>query len=575
MSRAHTRKPLPEASRWRGGVVLGVFLVCALVLVGRAVDLQVLNQAFLTQQGDMRYTHTVTVPAIRGALLDRRGRPLALSAPVESVWAVPRVVLNSSNRVDELARLLDRKPASLHAYLTKRKGRDFVYLKRHMKPAAARRVKALGVPGVFLQREYQRYYPAGGAAAQLAGITNIDGKGLEGMELALNGKLQGTPGKRAVIEDRQGRVIDDLSQYKPARDGKDVRLSIDLRLQHIAYRALKLGVLKSQASSGTAVVMDPDTGEVLAMAAVPSFNPNNRSDYNPATMRNRAVTDVFEPGSSIKPFLISKALMSGKYDTKSIIHTGDGWTMVDGYTVQDDGAYGAINLATLLKKSSNVGAAKVGLTLGAQSVWSIYNRFGFGHRTGSGFPGETSGTLRYYGGWNHIETAIASFGYGVSVTTLQLARGYCAIADNGILRAVSLVKRDKPMPGRRIIPASVASQIRVYLEGVVEPGGTAELASMKNYQVAGKTGTAHIAHDGTYMHHNYNAVFAGMVPAGEPRLVTVVMIHEPTQNGYFGGLAAAPVFRKIMQGATRVLQIPPETRSTITASAQPGGGSSS
>jgi cell division protein FtsI (penicillin-binding protein 3) len=488
---------------------------------------------------------------------------------------VPKELLKAENRLPELAKMLGRRTSALRQYLVKRKSRDFVYLRRHMKPAAARRVKALDLPGVFLQREYQRYYPAGEAAAQLVGITNIDGQGQEGMELALNSLLQGQSGERTVIEDRLGRVVDDLSDYKPAKPGQDVRLSIDLRLQYLAYRDLKEAVAKRHAKSGVAVVINPNTGEVLAMANVPSYNPNRRTDMNPARMRNRAETDVFEPGSSIKPLLISKALMSGKFDTHSIIHTGDGWTMVAGHTIQDDGAYGAINLATLLKKSSNVGAAKVGLALGPEAVWNMYSDFGLVKRTGSGFPGESDGLLRFYRRWNKFETATASFGYGVSVTALQLARAYCAIADNGVLRPVSLLERDKPMPGHRIMPASVAWQIRQFLEGVVEPGGTGTRAALDNYVVAGKTGTAHRSMAGAYLAHRYNAVFAGMVPARHPKLVTVVVIKDPQGKAYFGGLVAAPVFRRIMRGATRLLQIPPGVNSTLTASAEPGGGSPS
>lgn len=569
------KQTAPPVGGWRGALVLGVFVVLALVLVGRAADLQIRDHAFLTRQGDMRYVRTINIPGGRGALFDRRGRPLALSAPVESVWAVPRAVLDAGNRLPQLAELLGTPTAKLRHYLTERKSRDFVYLRRHMNPAAARRVKALDMPGVFLQREYQRYYPAGEAAAKLVGITNIDGKGLSGMELALNSQLSGSSGKRAVIEDRLGRVVNDLSKYQPAQDGKNVDLSIDLRIQYLAYRDLKLAVTKHHAMDGSVVVMNPNTGEVLAMASVPSFNPNNRSDLKPADMRERAATDVFEPGSSIKPLLISKALMSGKFNTQSIIHTGDGWMMVSGHTIKDDGAYGAINLATLLKKSSNVGAAKVGLTLGPKSVWNVYHDFGLGQRTGSGFPGESTGTLRYYFDWNKIATATASFGYGVSVTALQLARAYCAIADGGILRRPTLVKQSKPVPGRRIIPAGVAAQIREFLQGVVKPGGTAPTAAMSNYVVAGKTGTAHIAHNGGFYKHRYDAIFAGMVPAKHPQLVAVVMIHDPQGKDYYGGEVAAPMFKKIMRGATRLLQIPPDTKPTLTASAQPGAGGTS
>lgn len=560
--------PTPSG-KLRSGLVLGGFAVLALILVGRAVDLQILNHAFLTKQGNMRYERTITIPGGRGAILDRRGRPLALSAPVKTVWAIPRAVLHASNRLPQLAQLLHMPTAKLRHYLIARKSRDFVYLRRHMDPAAARRIKALGMPGVFFKRAYQRYYPAGAAAAQLVGVTNIDGKGLTGMELALNSELSGLPGKRSVIEDGMGHVVNDLSKYKPAQKGKNVRLSIDLRIQYLAYRDLKMAVEKHHAKYGSAVVMNPNTGEVLAMVSVPSFNPNNRSDFKPSKMRERAVANDFEPGSSIKPLLISKALMSGKFTTKSIIHTGDGWTMVQGHTIKDDGAYGAINLATLLKKSSNVGAAKVGMTLGAKSVWSIYKKFGLGERTGSSFPGESHGTLRYYGTWNKLATATASFGYGVSVTALQMARAYCAIADGGILRRPTLVKKSKPMPGHRIIPAGVAAQIRQFLKGVVTQGGTAPTAAMSNYAVAGKTGTAHIAHDGGFYKHRYDAVFAGMVPAKDPQLVAVVMVHDPQGKDYYGGEVAAPVFKKIMRGATRILQIRPETKPTLIVSSRP------
>ncbi len=574
MSRGKGSDRIPKSPAWRQTLLMAVFALMALVLVGRLVALQVFDHTFLTQQGDMRYTQTVTVPARRGSLLDRRGRPLALSAPVESVWAIPRALLDAGNRLPQLAKLLGRNTDKLRHYLVKRKSRDFVYLKRHMVPAAARRVKALGMPGVFLQREYQTYYPAGAAAAQLVGITNIDNQGLGGMELALNSKLTGKPGERSVIENRLGHVVDDTNDYKPAHDGQDVRLSIDLRLQYLAYRALRAAVKKHHAKSGSVVVMNPKTGEVLAIASVPSFNPNRRADYKQSAMRLRAVTNAFAPGSSIKPLLISKALISGEFDNQSIIHTGDGWTMVHGHTIKDDGAYGAIDLATLLKKSSNVGATKVGLTLGAESVWGIYHKFGIGQRTGSGFPGEAHGTLHFYTHWNDLATATASFGYGFSVTTLQLARAYCAIADGGILHRVSLLKRLKPTSGHRIIPASVATQIRQYLEGVVEPGGTGTRAAMDNYVVAGKTGTAHLARAGGFYQDRYSAVFAGMVPAQDPRLVTVVKVRYPKGGAYFGGLVAAPVFKQIMRGATRVLQIAPANRSRLTAAFQPGGGSS-
>lgn len=571
---ARVKRSIPLG--WRSALVLSGFLLFLCGLGARATYLQVMDQDFLAAQGDMRFVRTLTVPAGRGAIRDRHGEPLALSAPVESVWAVPGAVLESKRSLGNLAHLLDMPVKVLHATLASHADRQFLYLRRHMNPADAKRVMALDVPGIFLQREYQRYYPAGEVAVQLVGLTDIDGNGQEGAELEFNHMLDGAPGSRRVIKDRLGRVVEDLAGYQPAQPGHDVHLSIDMRLQYLAYRDLKRAVAEQHARGGIAVVLDAHTGEVLALANQPSCNPNRRESVTSECLRNRAVIDNFEPGSTMKPLVISEALKSGLFHPGDTIDTGDGTFRVADMVVHDHHGYGVIDLATILQKSSNIGAAKIGLTLGAKRLWTGFRDFGLGQITASGFPGESAGNLHYYFDWGKVKTATSSYGYGLSVTALQLVRAYGAIADGGVLHPVSLIKLDQPPQGRRILPQKVADQVRRYLQGVVTPEGTAGRAAIDGYDVAGKTGTVRKVVDGHYDRFKHRGIFVGMIPAEHPRLVGIVVIDEPKGPRYYGGLAAAPVFARIMRGAARILQVAPDGDSTrVIARVELDGGNRS
>ena len=555
--------------RWRALFMLVLFAGFAAILVWRAIDLQVSDQAFLTQEGDKRHLRTVSVPASRGAVVDRNGEPLALSAPAETVWAVPAAVLGAPAKLAPLAKSLGTTAAALRKRLEAHKSRQFFYLKRQLSPFDARAVKQVDAPGVFLQRAYKRYYPAGEAAAPLVGLTNIDDQGQAGLELERNAYLQGTAGKRRVVQDRLGRVVDDLDGFQPPRPGHQLRLTVDSRLQYIAYRNIKEAVLRHKASDGVVVMLDPSNGELLAVASYPSFNPNNRASIDPAGMRLRAATDVIEPGSTAKPIVLSGALDSGLYSTSDHIQT-HGWFQVGRLTVQDELNYGAENFATILQKSSNVGAAHVGLKMGPKTMWQNFNRYGFGETTGTGFPGERYGVLKNFYTWDNVETATAAYGYGFAVTPLQLIRAYGAIADDGRLHSLRLIKGDGARmhpPAQNVISAQTARTMRRLLEGVVSPEGTAERAAIAGYDVAGKTGTARkISADG-YHRNQHRALFVGMAPADKPAIVTLVVVDAPTQNSYYGGTVAAPVFSRIMAEALRLLHVPPDQPDMLTAAA--------
>ncbi len=573
---ARPNRVVPELEPWRAQLVLLGFGALLLILAARAFHLQAFENDFLVSEGAKRHVRTLVVPGGRGAMLDRSGAPLALSAPVESVWAVPAELLAARERLPQLAKLLGLKPRELQKHLEVRADKGFLYLKRQMNPDEAARVLALDLPGVFTQREYRRYYPAGEAAAQLVGLTDIDMNGQEGLELALESQLKGEDGSRRVIKDRVGRVVEDLEQYRQPQPGADVRLSIDLRLQHLAYRELKAAVIEQKAVGGVVVLLDPHSGEVLALASHPSFNPNRREAVEPAAMRQRAVTDLFEPGSTIKPLVVATGLDTGLYRPSSVIATEHGRWRVGRLLVRDVHDYGDVDMTTLLMKSSNVGAAKIGMQLGAQRLWQAYKRYGIGQPTGSHFPGEVQGVLRPAKEWGLIATATSSYGYGFSLNALQLARAYSALAADGLLPDVTLVKRDAQLPAERPRAVSVgtARELRRMLETVISDKGTARRAAVEGYRIAGKTGTVHkVAPGGGYLSRSYQSLFVGMVPAEQPRLVAVIMIDEPNAGQHYGGAVAAPVFAKIMQGALRALHVPPELPlehvEQVTAAKQP------
>ncbi len=552
---------------WRSMLVLGVFTLAAIALLGRLVYLQMFDNQFLQDQGKERHLRVVQIPAHRGMILDRNGQPLAVSTPVDSIWMNPQEISAVPGRIPQLAHALGMRSHDVMNLLRQNHDKQFVYLVRDLDPYAAHKVIALNIPGIYTQREYRRYYPAGEVAAQVLGFTNVDDVGQEGLELAYNDWLHGIPGAERVIVDRYGRSVQDVESLRAPRPGKDLVASIDLRVQYLAYRALKQAVLEQGAQSGSIIVMDAKTGEVLAMADQPSFNPNNRGDYQAGAYRNRAVTDQFEPGSSMKPFTIVAALLSGRYTPNTVINTTPGFYKVAGYTIRDDNDYGAINLTTILEKSSNVGASKIALSLNPELLWDTLAAFGFGRSSGSGFPGEVTGSLPNYRDWSVARQATISYGYGVAVTALQLADAYDIIGDNGVSMPPSFVRLDAPPVGQQVIPAAVTVTLRRMLETVVSNEGTGKLAGVAGYHVAGKTGTAHIAQNGGYSSSDYYSVFAGIAPATDPRLVTVVVIRGPSHGQYYAATVAAPVFARVMTGALRLLDIPPDDLSNFTTTA--------
>ncbi|PWV61823.1 peptidoglycan D,D-transpeptidase FtsI family protein [Plasticicumulans acidivorans] len=551
----------PRRQIWtanRRKLALGILGVAAAGIFSRAIYLQVVDTEFLQGQGDERFLRTVEVPAHRGMITDRNGEPLAVSSPVDSLWVHPPTLLANQERLPELARMLGMNVADLETKVLARKDKEFMYLRRAMEPDAAARVMALGIQGVFKQREYRRYYPAAEVTAHLLGFTDIDDAGQEGIELAYNAVLQGRPGEKRVIKDRYGRTVEDVESVREPQPGQTVTLSIDRRIQYLAYRALKAAVLEYHAASAAAVVLDPTTGEVLAMVNQPSSNPNNRAEIRSDLLRNRTVTDVYEPGSTMKPFTIAMALESGKYRPDTPINTAPGTLSVGRYTVRDTHNYGLLDVFRVITKSSNVGTTKIALSLPAESLWKTFRAVGFGRPTGVGFPGEQGGWLAHFSRWSTIGHANQSFGYGISVTPLQLARAYGALASGGILRPVSLVKLDQAPAGERVFPAEVIRQLLPMMESVISAQGTAQRAAVTGYRVAGKTGTVHKIVGRGYAKNNYFAVFAGFAPASNPRLVMVVIVDDPRGKSYYGGLVAAPVFAKVMSGALRILNVPPD-----------------
>lgn len=543
---------------WRRWLVLGCLSACAAVLLWRAVDLQIIDNEFLQREGRARYLRTVSVPAHRGKIVDRNGVVLAVSTPVDSVWVNPGEINTESEQWVALVRLLGLDAKRTRELVSSRRSREFIYLKRHLPPAKALQAMAIAPEGVSLQREYRRYYPGSNLTGHLVGFTDIDDRGQEGIELAFDATLQGVPGSELVLRDRKGHVVEAVRAVESTRAGTDLVLSIDRRVQFFAFRALAAAVKRHKARSGSVVVLDAVSGEVLAMVNQPAFNPNRRSDRVSSRFRNRAVTDLFEPGSTIKPFPVAGALQGGTYDLKSQIDTTPGTFKVSGHTVRDARNYGVIDLETLIKKSSNVGATKLALAVEPQQMWQTLSRFGFGTSTASGFPGEVDGVLPHFFEWGNIHRATLSFGYGMAVTTLQLAHAYSAIANDGKLVPVSLLRRDEPPAGERIVSEMVAEQMLRILESVTLAGGTGGRARVHGYRVGGKTGTVRKPVPGGYSEDRYLSLFAGIAPISSPRLVIAVMVDEPRGKKYYGGDVAAPVFAEIAGGSLRVLGIAPD-----------------
>ncbi len=555
---AETKQKTTRRFVGRATLVMAFFGLVAASLVARAVHLQVLDKEFLNRQGDTRHLRTETIVAHRGAILDRNGEPLAISTPVDSIWVNPKQFATAIDRVPQLAAALDVKPEILLHRITRSMDKEFLYLKRHLVPQKAQQVLALDLPGINVQREYRRYYPASEVTGHLVGFTNIDDVGQEGLELAANNWLSGESGSKRVLKDRLGRSIENVESIRPPHHGKDLHTSIDLRLQYLAYRTLKSAVKSHNARSGSVVIIDVLTGEVLAMVNQPTYNPNDRSQFTAARYRNRAITDIFEPGSSIKPLIIAAALESGQYRPSSVVDTSPGFVMVGAKKIEDSRNLGRINLTTILARSSNVGVTKLAMTLQPDQLWNTLTRFGLGEMTSSGFPGESAGMLTHYSHWKPISQATIAYGYGISVTPLQLAQAYGAFGNDGIMQPVSLFAIDKASGGERILSSDTATAVRGMLEEVVRPGGTATKASVDGYRIAGKTGTAWKFAIGGYSEHKYISIFAGLAPASNPRLATVVVIDEPGGELYYGSDVAAPVFADIMSESLRLLAVPPD-----------------
>ncbi|MDX2426977.1 MAG: penicillin-binding protein 2 [Cycloclasticus sp.] len=541
--------------------ILSCFMLVMCALIWRAIDLQVLNNGYLQKRGKAVYLRDIKLPAYRGKITDKDGHALAISAPVSSVWINPQE-LDLGERTAELAKYLELNLGDLEKKLKAVAEKRFVYLRRHMDPQVAQMIADMQLPGVYLQKEYRRYYPDGEVAAHLVGFTDIDDEGQEGLELSFNDHLKGIAGVERVLRDGKRQMVKHIDKIRSPIPGKDLELSIDRRLQYLAYRELKAAVAQQKAKSGSLVLLNPETGEVLAVVNQPAFNPNDRSKFTASHVRNRAFVDVFEPGSTMKPFTVAAGMESGLFDTTTMIDTNPGYMKVGRSQVRDHRNYGEIDLATLLLKSSNVAASKIALSIPPMGLWKLLDKLGFGHSTDNGFPGEARGKLVGYEQWRPIERATLSFGYGLSSSTLQLAHAYSAIANDGLVQPITLVKNKHQAVGERVMGAKVAEQVRAMLKGVVSRAGTAPRAQVHGYSVAGKTGTVKKAIAGGYSEDKYLGIFAGMAPAGDPKLVMVVVIDEPKAGDYYGGLVAAPVFSRVMSGALRLMNITPDDLDT-------------
>ena len=538
---------------WRSRMMALLFMGCFAALIGRAFYLQVLNNDFLQEKGESRYRRDLQISASRGRIADRNGDVLAISTPMKSVWAVPSEARLTPQQVRELAVLLEMDAKELQRRLGSEK--NFVFLQRQLPPDIGDRIAALKLPGVGQDREYRRFYPSGEMTAHVVGFTGVDDKGLEGVELAYQGQLLGHAGSRSVIRDRRGQIVEDVGSIRLPQDGKDIRLSIDAKIQYIAYSALKQAVAENKAKAGGVVVADVKTGEILALANWPTYNPNNRERLSGAQLRNRAVTDTFEPGSTLKPFAVALALDSGKVRYDTVINCA-GKLTIGKATISDAHPHGPLSVAQIIQKSSNIGTAKIAGMLPAQQMWEMFDSVGFGQPPRLGFPGEVGGRLRPWKTWLPIEQATMSYGYGISVSLMQLVRSYMVFAREGDLIPLTLLRQESvPVASTQVFTQQTAREMRAMLEMAAQPGGTAPQAQIPGYRVAGKTGTAHKIEGGQYA-KKYVSSFVGFAPVSDPRLVIAVMIDEPTAGKHYGGAVAGPVFASIMGGSLRTMGVP-------------------
>ncbi|GAB3508790.1 penicillin-binding protein 2 [Pseudoxanthomonas daejeonensis] len=547
------------------GVALGV---CSFALVGRAAYVQLVNADFYQRQGEARFVREIPIPTSRGMVTDRNGEPVAVSTPVESVWGNPQELMRHPERLPELARALGVPADELTSRLSQRADKEFVYLKRRINPDQAKAILALNVPGVSSQREFRRFYPQGEAMAHVLGFTNIDDRGQEGLELAFDEWLRGKPGSKRVIRDRHGRIVENIDLVRAAEPGKDLTLSIDRRIQFLAYRELRNALVAHKASSGSVVVLDVATGEVLAMVNLPSYNPNAVTGGGQDTHRNRAVTDLVEPGSTMKPITAAAALNAGKITAANRYDTNPGYMALGKYTIRDHHNYGVLDVTGIITKSSNLGAVKLAEPLPNQYFYEFIKGFGYGSAPHSGFPGEAIGSLREPARWDGLTKSTMAYGYGLSATPLQIAQAYAAMGNHGRLITPTFVK-GQINESRQAVRPEVADQVLKMMQTVTEPGGTATQAAILGYHVAGKTGTARQASGGGYA-RRYTTTFAGLVPSTNPRFATVVVINDPQAGSYFAGLVSAPVFRSVMEDSLRLMDVPPDDIDTWLAAQAKG-----
>lgn len=550
---------------WRIHLILFGMFLCVLVIIWKVANLHITERDFLQNQGDRRTIRTVPLVANRGLITDRNGEPLAVSTPVQSIWVDPSKISDDPEDIKALAKNLELNEEVLIQNLKLKSNLKFHYIKRRLSPSEAEKILRLSVEGVYSQQEYQRFYPQGEVAAHLVGFTNMDDVGQEGLELTYDNWLKGVSGRRQVMQDRRGNIIEELNTIQTAQPGNRLELSIDFRIQNIAYRELKEEFVARRARAASIVILDVNTGEILAMANQPSYNPNAKSDIKDfSVIRNRAITDVFEPGSTVKAFTIAAALETGLYQPDTIVETSPGWMMVSGNEVKDLFDYGTLTTSGVITKSSNVGSSKIALDIGAEPIRDLLSRLGFGEVLGTGFPGERTGVLPNPSKWGRHVTATFSFGYGLSATALQLASAYSVLADNGIRKPVSLLKLSDEavidLPRQQVLSPEITVNLRKMLRTVVDAdsGGSALEANVPFYSVAGKTGTAHVVGEKGYEENLHNSLFVGMVPASNPRIVIVIVVNEPKGEEHYGGQVAAPVFSRVASGAMRILNIAPD-----------------
>lgn len=562
--------PQIRLSAWRSFLLFSLLVLGLISLVGRAAYLQGMHNDFLQEKGESRYSRVVEMNADRGMITDRNGQILAISSPVASVYADPKVIKIMPEQLKQLSNLLETDVAEIE-HRIKRESSRFVYLKRQVVPDVAERIMKLKIPGIYLAHESKRYYPEGEFAAHVLGFTDINDEGQEGVERGWQETLAGELGHRRVIKDNKGRIIEDIEKIRMPKQGQNLILSIDRRIQYRAHAELKEAVQINKAKAGSIVVLDAQTGEILALTNLPVYNPNRRSTISNERLRNRALIDTFEPGSTLKPFTVAIAMEVGMVNSNTVMQTSPGTLQVGRKTIRDVNNKGELTVAQVIQQSSNVGTAKIALSLAPQTMWEMFNRSGFGILTNSGFPGEASGILRSYNSWRPIEQATMSYGHGISTSLMQLARAYTIFTSGGELKPVSLLKQNMPVMGQRVISRDTALAMNHMLEMATKPGGTAPLAQINGYRVAGKTGTAHKLIDGQYAQKHYISTFVGYAPASNPRLIIAVMIDEPSAGKYFGGAVAAPVFNKVMASALRILNIPPDApaNNVITFTATP------